>query len=176
MGSAISSEATKPLYGLPSEPEGSPFDGEEDEPDDVPAPAMRPGSGLAERANGSPPIASASSVAKPERGSGTRSGSSDLEPTEQDLQISARLLLHIARQPRYVPMETLPESLTQAGMAKALGRSQASVSNALNRLVDGGALEVHHSHIRRHLQRMKVYQLTAHGELLVRQIRESMVR
>jgi DNA-binding MarR family transcriptional regulator len=99
---------------------------------------------------------------------------SEFEPTSEELQISARLLLHIARQPRFEPGETAPEALTQAGMAGALRTSQPAVSNALNRLVDGGALEVVRSHVRHKLTRLKVYRLTAHGEVLVRQIRASM--
>lgn len=100
----------------------------------------------------------------------------ELEPTQEELRISARLLLHIARQPRPAPRETAPEALTQAGMAAALRTSQSAVSNALHRLVDGGALEVERSHVRRKMQRLKVYRLTSHGELLVRQILESMSR
>ncbi len=98
----------------------------------------------------------------------------EFEPTPTELRISARLLLHISRQPRFEAGETVPDSLTQAGMAGALRTSQAAVSNALNRLVDGGALEVVRGHVRHKLQRLKVYRLTNHGEELVRQIRASM--
>jgi DNA-binding MarR family transcriptional regulator len=69
-------------------------------------------------------------------------------------------------------METAPESLTQAGMAQALGTSQPAVSKALKRLVDGGALRAERSHVRHRMQRSTVYQLTALGEDLVRHIRE----
>ena len=98
----------------------------------------------------------------------------DLEPTRQELQISARLLLHLSRQPRFASGETAPESLTQSGMATALGTSQASVSNSLNRLVDGGAVRVERSHVRRKFARLKVYQLTEHGHALVEQILKGM--
>ncbi|MCI4341445.1 MAG: hypothetical protein L3K11_03620 [Thermoplasmata archaeon] len=98
------------------------------------------------------------------------------EPTEQELRISARLLLHIASQPRIPLAETAPASLTQAGMAEALESSQAAVSNALKRLVDGGALRVQRSHVRDQPKRLKVYQLTVLGENLVRHIRGSMGR
>jgi DNA-binding transcriptional ArsR family regulator len=97
-----------------------------------------------------------------------------IEPTREELRISARILLHIARQPRVPPGETALESLTQAGMATALGASQPAVSNALKRLVDGGALRVERSHVRGLRQRLKVYQLTALGENLVRHIRSTM--
>ena len=94
------------------------------------------------------------------------------QPTEQELRISARLLLHLARQPRTPAEEIPPETLTQAGMALALGTSQAAVSNALTRLVDGGALQVERSHVRGQLLRLKVYRLTPRGEAIVRQIRK----
>jgi DNA-binding MarR family transcriptional regulator len=62
--------------------------------------------------------------------------------------------------------------MTQAGMAAALHTSQAAVSNALRRLVDGGALWVERSHVRDRLIRVQVYRLTPQGEALVRQIRK----
>jgi len=100
---------------------------------------------------------------------------SAIEPTGEDLQISARLLLYIAELPRLGPMEATPESLTQTGMANALGTSRGSVSNALTRLVDGGALEVRLSYTSR-LQRRKIYQLTPLGEHLLRLIQDSIAR
>ncbi|HUI38745.1 MAG TPA: helix-turn-helix domain-containing protein [Thermoplasmata archaeon] len=96
------------------------------------------------------------------------------EPTVPELRISARLLLHIGRQPRFGEGELVPGSLTQAGMAEALGTTQAAVSHALGRLVLGGLLEVRRAHVRGRRQRVKVYQLTELGESLVRHIRASM--
>ncbi|MCI4364134.1 MAG: hypothetical protein L3K13_07560 [Thermoplasmata archaeon] len=58
----------------------------------------------------------------------------------------------------------------------ALGSTQAAVSNALRRLVDGGALRVERYHVRLKLQRLKVYQLTDLGEALVRHIRSTSER
>jgi DNA-binding MarR family transcriptional regulator len=96
---------------------------------------------------------------------------------EEDLRISARLLLHIARQPGPDRVATeAPPSLTQAGMAAALGTSQASVSNALNRLVQGGALKVESRAVWRKLRRSKVYFLTKDGEELVHHIQDGMTR
>jgi DNA-binding MarR family transcriptional regulator len=94
--------------------------------------------------------------------------------TDEDFRISARLLLHIDRQPRFVRAELVPESLTQAGMAKALGTSQAGVSNALRRLLRGKAIRVERSPVRHRLKRLKVYQLTAQGEAIVQHIRAGM--
>jgi DNA-binding PadR family transcriptional regulator len=99
-------------------------------------------------------------------------GAADVQPSLEELRISARLLLHIARQPRYDPGELLPKSLTQSEMAKALGASQGAVSNSLRRLVYGGLLQVERSHVRAMIRRVKVYQLTPRGEEAVRQFRE----
>jgi DNA-binding MarR family transcriptional regulator len=95
----------------------------------------------------------------------------DMEPTKELLRTSIRLLLHIARQGRFGPGETPPESLTRAGMAAALGTSQGAVSNSLGRLVDGGVLAVETDHVRHRLMRVKVYRLTPRGEELVRRLR-----
>jgi DNA-binding MarR family transcriptional regulator len=101
-----------------------------------------------------------------------REGPAELQPTAQELRISARLLLHLERQPRTAPSEIPPDSMTQAGMARALGTSQAAVSNALNRLVDGGAVWVEKSHVRERFVRLKVYHLTSLGEELARELRQ----
>jgi DNA-binding MarR family transcriptional regulator len=98
-----------------------------------------------------------------------------LEPTEQDLRISAKIVLHLSRQPRIGPNDPAPESMTQAGMAAALGTTQAAVSHALARLVYGGLLQVQKAHVQGRGQRVKVYQLTPNGEALARYIRESML-
>lgn len=95
----------------------------------------------------------------------------DLSPSLRELQISARILLHIFKEPRVGQGEIPPPSLTQAGIAQALGTTQASVSNALNRLVDGGAVQVERSYVQHRWIRLKIYRLTYEGERLARQIR-----
>ena len=95
----------------------------------------------------------------------------NLDHAAPELRTSIRLLFHIQRQGRYGPGETPPESLTQAGMARALGLSQGAVSNSLGRLESGGALEVERAHVRQRLMRVKVYRLTVRGEELVRRLR-----
>jgi hypothetical protein len=94
------------------------------------------------------------------------------EPSELELKFFARVLLHVDRQPRLVPGETAPDTLSQAGIAKVLGTTQANVSHALKRLVDGGALRVDRGHVRGQPYRLKVYQLTSRGEALVLHIRK----
>lgn len=96
----------------------------------------------------------------------------ELEPTPHDLRISIRLLIHIGRQGRFSEEDTPPESLTQSGMAKALGVSQGAVSNSLGRLVSGGVLTAERGHVRQRMIRLKVYRLTARGEDLSRRLRQ----
>jgi DNA-binding MarR family transcriptional regulator len=97
----------------------------------------------------------------------------EFRPTKVELRISKRILLHMAGQPRADPIDLVSiRSLTQEGMAEALGTTQGAVSNALRRLVDGGALEVGRRHVPGKARRVKVYGLTARGEEIVRVIRE----
>jgi DNA-binding transcriptional ArsR family regulator len=101
-------------------------------------------------------------------------GPAEVGLSEEKYRIAVRLLLHIARQPPIEPRGTVSAALTQAGMAAALGTSQAAVSYALKRLVEGGALKVELSHVRHQLRRLRVYQLTSLGEDLVRHVRDGM--
>ncbi len=100
----------------------------------------------------------------------------ELEPTAHELQTSARILLYLDRLPRIPPGETAPDSLTQAGMAQALGTTQPAISNVLRRLVAGGALEVERAHVVGRVARVKVYRLSRLGEQLAGRIRASLVR
>ena len=101
-------------------------------------------------------------------------GSPGLGPTERELRLYARILLHIGRQPVAVQYGTTGELLTQEGMAAALGTSRANISLALRRLVDGGAVRVERGHVQHQRQRLKVYLLASRGEELVRHIRDTM--
>lgn len=127
-------------------------------------PARRGDETEVERVVGGPPIPPSEPRHDPARDAA-------VQPTSEELRTSARLLLHIARQPRPGPDDIPLETLTQAGMARTLGMSQGSVSGALKRLVDGGAVRVERSHVRHELLRLKVYTLTPQGEQLVREIR-----
>ena len=60
---------------------------------------------------------------------------------------------------------------SQAGMARRLGVDQSSVSKALGRLVDVGALKVELQHVPGAPRRLKTYQLTGRGEAVARRIR-----
>jgi hypothetical protein len=98
-----------------------------------------------------------------------------LEPSEEELRISARLVLHLASQPRLSPGESGLESVTQAGIALALRSTQAAVSHALRRLADGGLLRPESRHVPGRRRMVKAYQLTPEGEALALHIRKGMV-
>lgn len=91
-----------------------------------------------------------------------------------ELRISARIVLYLARQPRFDPSESFPEALTQAGIARSLDASQASVAHALRRLTDGGLLEAGAGRVTGRRQRVKVYQITDEGRRLAEHIRRGM--
>jgi hypothetical protein len=103
---------------------------------------------------------------------GFRAAVAGLRPTSEELQISARILLHLLRQPRFERGAVVPAALTQAGIAGSVGSTQAAVSNALRRLVRGGVMEVELAHVRQRWKRLKVYRLTAEGERLARHIQQ----
>ncbi len=92
------------------------------------------------------------------------------KPPER-LSIAYRILLHIARQGRYGPNEVPPRALCQAGMVEALGVTQGALVGFLQELVAAGVLSVHRDHVRGIDRRVKVYELTPEGDVLVLEIR-----
>jgi hypothetical protein len=105
-----------------------------------------------------------------------RAASPRIDAAGQELRLFARVLLHIAAEPGIGSTEDAPESLTQSGIAEALGTNVANVSHALRRLQDGGAVRVQKSHVQGRGQRVKVYGLTEQGQDVVSHIREGMRR
>ena len=89
------------------------------------------------------------------------------------LGISARIVLHLARLGRIGPEEVAPPGATQAGIVRALGVDQDSLTKVLGRLVGGGALSESLGHVQGVPRRLKVYRLTALGEELARDLRRS---
>ena len=87
------------------------------------------------------------------------------------LPTSQRVILHLSRQPRLGYGDVAPPEITQAGMTEALGVPQPALTKVLARLVDGGALLVTRTHVSGAPRRLKVYQLTAHGEAIARDLR-----
>lgn len=87
------------------------------------------------------------------------------------LRISQRVVLHLARQPRLVYGDVAPFDLTQAGISRALATSQPTLARVLQRLLDGDAILEMRTHVAGQSQRLKVYQLTALGESIARDLR-----
>lgn len=77
--------------------------------------------------------------------------------------LSQRVVLHLHRFGGVEPTGDLGNHLTQAGIAAALSASQGSLSNALRRLEDGGAVFREKTHVRGRSKRVTVYRLTARG-------------
>jgi len=96
------------------------------------------------------------------------------EPTDHELRISARIVFHIATQPRLGSKEPAPETLTQAGIALATKATQAAVAHALRRLIHGGLVKAERRHVHGRGQQVYAYQLTEDGESLASHIRTSM--
>ena len=86
------------------------------------------------------------------------------------MRISARLVVHIARQPRLSASDHGLSPLTQEGMAEALKSTPASVSHALGRLSIAGLIRDSRRHVSGRSRRVRVYQLTAEGETMARYI------
>jgi DNA-binding MarR family transcriptional regulator len=102
---------------------------------------------------------------------GPRGAPPRLNPRTGLLRTSQRVVLHIAGQPRLAYGDVAGAELTQAGMSRALSIAQPALARVLARLVDGDAVLVMRTHVKGGSQRLKVYQLTAHGEAIARDLR-----
>ncbi|MDE1821789.1 MAG: PKD domain-containing protein [Euryarchaeota archaeon] len=89
----------------------------------------------------------------------------------ETLRLSFRLVVHIAAQGALGSHEVAPASLTQAGMAQAMGAKQNTIATILKRLEVAGVLTSDVRHVKGAPRRMKVYRLTTRGEALARDIR-----
>ncbi len=87
------------------------------------------------------------------------------------LRTSQRLLIHLAGQGTLGPYDVAVPGMTQAGIGEALGVRQNSLTNVLRRLADAGLLEVELRHVTGQPRRLKVYRLTARGQILARELR-----
>lgn len=143
---------------------------EEEPAEEEPAPSELPEWDV-EESEPPEPAAAGGDAGRSRRPPSDRAIDPSVEPTERELRISIRVLLHIARQGRFGPEELPSDALTQAGMAQALGASQGAISNCLGRLVHGGALTSERSHVAHRMFRVTVYTLTPSGEELVRRLR-----
>lgn len=91
------------------------------------------------------------------------------------LRTSQRVILHLAHQPRLAHGDVAPVAVTQAGMSHSLSVAQPALARVLARLVDGDAVLVMRTHVTGEARRLKVYQLTVHGEAIARELRSRTV-
>jgi len=92
------------------------------------------------------------------------------------LRTSQRVLLHLSRQARLAYGDVAGPELTQAGISRALSVSQPALARVLRRLLDGDAILEMRTHVKGQSKRLKVYQLTVHGEAIARDIRGQVAR
>jgi PKD repeat protein len=90
---------------------------------------------------------------------------------EDTKSLSERILVHLYWYGRSNIDGVARADASQAGMARRLGVAQNSLSKALRRLVDAGALRVELQHVPGAPRRLKTYALTARGEAVARRIR-----
>jgi DNA-binding MarR family transcriptional regulator len=134
------------------------------------------GSGAAELLNERerPPFVKAVQRGPSMDGEGSRTAIAKRDRSNLELRISARILVHIARQPRLAISDDGLQSLTQAGMAVSLRTTSASVSHPLGRLVASGLVVVGRRRVAKRYRRVWVYQLTPEGERMADRILSSM--
>ena len=133
-------------------------------------PAVPPGAarGLPARPPPAPPAAPPEGVPAP----GTAVALPREAAGRESLRISQRVVLHLASQGRLGPDDVAPPSLSQAGIAGVLKIRQNALTNVLRRLVAAGVVVESVRHVRGQPRRLKVYQLTARGPALARELRE----
>ena len=97
-------------------------------------------------------------------------------PTDGVLRTSQRVVLHLSRQPRLSYGDVASVELTQSGMSRSLSVSQPALARVLRRLLDGDAILEMRTHVQGQSKRLKVYQLTVHGEAIAKDIRAQLGR
>jgi PKD repeat protein len=91
--------------------------------------------------------------------------------SEDSRSLSELILVHLYWYGRSNIDGVARADASQAGMARRLGVAQNSLSKALRRLVDAGALKVELEHVPGAPRRLKTYALTPRGESVARRIR-----
>jgi DNA-binding MarR family transcriptional regulator len=90
--------------------------------------------------------------------------------TGDQVRLSERIILSLAREGRLPPLGSVPVGRTQGGLAAAFAASQSSVSKVLARLVAAGVVEASRRFVQGDGRRLKVYELSRLGERLAREI------
>ena len=122
------------------------------------------------------PAPSASSFSGPSSPEEMADATSSRAGVEDTQSLSERILVHLYWYGRTTLDGVAREDASQAGMARRLGVGQNSLSKALRRLVDAGALKVELQHVPGASRRLKTYSLTARGEAVARRIRADVER
>lgn len=86
-------------------------------------------------------------------------------------RLTERVILHLGQQGRLGPEEVAPLGMTQAGMTERLQVGQGTLTNVLRRLDAAGALNSTVRHVVGRPRRLRVYTLSARGEILYRELR-----
>jgi PKD repeat protein len=139
-------------------------------PADAPTPAAAP-SGSPGPTGDSPKMETA-----PEPGvlgppTGGRASATDSAEAGGRVQLTQRVILHIGGQGRIGPEDVGLATLTQSGMAAALGVGQNSLTNVLRRLVAAGVLVQDVRHVSGQPRRLRVYRFSSRGEAVYRDVR-----
>lgn len=87
--------------------------------------------------------------------------------------LSDQILLHLSHQPGADPNAPAPASVTQDGLAAALGRPQGAFARSLQRLEAAGLIVSETAHVTGRRRRVKAYHLTARGESAARRLHSS---
>jgi PKD repeat protein len=106
--------------------------------------------------------------ATPEAMGGTESVSGSAEDSRR---LSERILVHLYWYGRPTSDGVARPDASQAGMARRLGVGQNSLSKALRRLVDSGAVSMELRHVPGAPRRLRTYALTPRGEAVARTLR-----
>ncbi len=101
---------------------------------------------------------------------GLGEGHSTVAVTVEQVRLSERVILHLARLGRIDPEAPAAPTRTQQGLVAATGGSQSAVSKVLRQMVASGMVEEERRHIAGVSHRMKAYALSRRGELLAREV------
>ena len=124
-----------------------------------------------EGAAASPPSPTAAGIEGPSSPEQMAAATTAQPGGEDTRSLSERILVHLYWYGRSNIDGVARADASQAGMARRLGVAQNSLSKALRRLVDAGALRVELQHVPGAPRRLKTYALTARGEAVARRIR-----
>lgn len=106
----------------------------------------------------------------PVTGPDGRSDASATPVSSEQVHLSERILVLLAREGRLTEESPARPIRTQGGLVVALGSNQSAVSKILRRLVAAELLTEERRHVRGRDRRLKVYALTRRGELLAREV------